>query len=181
MEPAQSVPAEIRSIEVGPSAGVSFVHYEGADTYADYSALSLGYDVRLSSGLAFSAGGRLGLGENLVRDACGEGFLGVGVSPRFQVLRDEAGRSAAWSPLLGLEAGITSARFDDGGPLAPGDVLGGNRRAGYLYAQLVSRPLRFRLSSFQAHAFGLSVGTHLDEPGRFLRVQLDVLQIGWVL
>jgi hypothetical protein len=95
-------------------------------------------------------------------------------------LLDDAGRTASWRPAGGIELGLTSAKTAFRAKDAPESVARSDPQPSPLYLVFIARPARFRFSRFVVSALGLGFGPALG-PGSKLRVQLDLLQIGFVL
>lgn len=159
------------------SAAYAIVSYQSPTYGLTYGSATLANHLWFAPGIELSAGGRLGFAARLTTGHCFEGFVAIAVVPHFAVATDQAGRTASWRPSLGVEVGLTSAGFS---PLktVDGSLFTDAKPTG-LYAGLAARPLRFRLSNFTASAVGLTSGTMLGHPGRQLRLQIELLQLGF--
>jgi hypothetical protein len=154
--------------------------YRGTFYTLQYGVLSATNHFWFRPGIEVTAGARLGFGSELKGDAAAEGFAGVYVSPHFPTLVDEADRIASWRPAVGVEAGLSTARVRP--QLAAGPLFvytgGEGEQPGTAYVMIAAAPLRFRFSALTLSVLGLATGTALAAPGRVMRVQLNVLELG---
>lgn len=88
--------------------------------------------------------------------------------------------SGVWRPVAGVELGLTSrGHYEDGSGLV-GELARSSREALIpLYIAMVAAPLRFALGSrWTLSVAELHLGTHLDPPGRYVRLQLGFFTLG---
>lgn len=181
VEPGAAASAAAQAkLEDSISASYAVTSYQAPAYVLQYGSLNLANHVWLNPGIELGVGGRFGFGDHLVDGHCFEGFGSIGIAPHFITLTDAEGRTGSWQPLLGLEFGYTSADFKSvrvpqNSPMLDGPGPGG------VYGAFETRPLRFRFSRFTVHALGLTFGTMLGHVGRQLRVQIEVIQVGFVL
>jgi hypothetical protein len=179
-------PAETTAAEHAPApdgventvaASYTAVDYETAHYALDYGAFGLSDHLWFPPGLEVAVGLRIGYASKLVDSYCLEGFGRLSVVPHFGLARDAKGRTASWRPALGVEIGGTTAdRQFAVTPVGSGFRDGPTPKG--MYAGIVARPLHFRFSSFDASSLGVTFATMLGSPGRDLRVQVELLQIG---
>jgi hypothetical protein len=180
---APHVEAAAPSVEHSPLVGYSRISVGGRYFSIDYAAISAAHHVWSRRGFELAVGGRLGLGSrSRGLPAIGEGFVAAFLAPSFATLRDTGGRTMSWRPALGVEVGVSSAGAQyDPPPALQEHFRRASPNPGWLYAQAVARPVRFRLSRFQASVLGVGIGMPIGQFGRYLRVELDLLQVGVVL
>jgi len=166
-------------LEDSVSAAYAIVSYQAPSYELDYGTVTLANTLSLPPGVDASVGLRVGFAARLASGYCFEGFGALAAAPQFSWAVDQAGRTASWRPSLGLEVGGTTASFS---PLrSPTSSFVTDLKASGIYAGIAARPLRFRLSGFTASALGLTSGTMLNQPGRQLRLQIELLQVGLAL
>jgi hypothetical protein len=156
------------SDDIEVSTGFSMLLYQSAFSFQDNSGVEVAARGGLRGSLDWQAGMRMGFGP-----ALSEGFAGILAAPEFRY----------WRPHVGIEVGVTQrARFEEGGLL-----LRETRRAmeddiSAVYIAMNAAPLSFRIHDvWRLSILELQVGTHLSHPGRTLRVQMGLLQIGRAL
>ncbi len=171
--------SRVATVEDSVTVAHAIVSYQSPAYGLDYGSVALANHLWLAPGFEVSAGIRLGFAARLQSGYCVEGFGAVALAPRFRVATDPRGRTASWRPSLGVEVGATSAGFDPQRAVN-GSFVTDVKPTG-VYAALAARPLRFFLSGFTASAVGLTSGTMVGHPGRQLRLQIELIQIGIVL
>lgn len=175
--------AEPRPAHVENAVAISYSTVDSESAHYGYAFETLG----LADTLWFAPGFEVGLGmragssENLKHGYAVEGFTTLSIAPHFRTLYDAAGRTAFWSPAVGIELGLSSAERQFRANQAPESASRTDGPAGAAYAMFLARPVRFRFANFTVTAFGLGFGSPLRDPGAKLRVQLDLLQIALVL
>jgi hypothetical protein len=179
---AQHAPTEVAAepVEDTVSVGYSVLSYQAATYQLNYGALALANQIWFSPGVEVAAGFRVGFGARLEDGYCFEGFGAVGIVPHFLTILDDAGRSASWRPSIGLELGLTTANFVST-LRAPGSGFSEGGTSNGVYGAFATRPLRFRLTRFNANVLGITFGTMMGHVGQVLRIQIELLQIGVVL
>jgi hypothetical protein len=175
----QAEPASPR-VEHTPTVGFSLLSYLGSFTGTRVTAFSASYHLWTMPGVDLSAGGRFGFGPD-VSGVVLDGFVAVALSPAFATHVDEGGRTGAWRPSLGVEVGVSSIKTKYDETFAPEDVQRVSPQPGALYGSLMARPLRFRLTRFMASALGLGVGTTVPKPGEYVRLDIEFVQLGFIL
>jgi len=166
--------------EPTPTMGFSLLSYLGPFTGTRVTAISASYHLWMRPGVEVSAGGRFGFGPD-VSGVVLDGFVAAALSPTFAAQVDEAGRTGAWRPSLGIEIGLSSIETKFGETFAAEDVQRVSPPPGALYGSLMARPLRFKISRFVANALGLGVGTTVPRPGQYVRLDIEFVQLGFVL
>src|SRR5262249_55750232 len=154
------------------------ISYQTASYQLNYGTVAISDHLWFRPGVELTGGLRLGFGSNLVDGFCFEGFGRIALVPHFNTAVDAAGRTASWRPSVGLEIGGTSAERQFGTGTAPSSIFKQLPGPGGVYAGLAARPLRFRLSSFNASAAGVTFATMIKDPGRQLRLQIEILEVG---
>lgn len=140
----------------------------------EYFTFTAMYDLTLRRGVGFRAGARLAYGEGYAEPPFApEGFVGAYLMPRFPTLVDGDGRTGAWAPAVGFEAGASAARYGSRNPY-------GDEHA-TTFVGVAAEPLRFHLSRFTASAIGFTFSAPLTRPAEVLRIDLHLLTVGWRL
>lgn len=144
------------------SAGVSALVLVDTFFGALGPAAELSVEGPLWRELRWGAGARLGGGV--------DGYVRALVAPRL-------GR---WAPAAGLELGLSSRTDLSGdGPLLADMRAQVEDEIAPPYLAVDAAPLRFRIGDRWRLSFAeLQVGTHLDHPGRALRLQVGLVAVG---
>ncbi len=146
------------------SAGVSTLATQHVFSYALEPALEVGAGWRVREGWVLGLGARLGLGPVLP-----EGYVRLSAAP-------DLGR---WAPSLGLELGLSArTEFPEGDALLRETREAAEEGVGAGYVAVRAEPLSFRWARWRVSVLEVHVGTHLQDPGRTLRVQLGLLTVG---
>jgi hypothetical protein len=180
---ARAASERVESPRLEDSVAVSYstVDYESSHYGFSYETLGLANNVWFAPGFEAGVGMRAAVTDHLKNGHAFESFVTLSVAPRFPTLRDDAGRMASWAPTAGLEFGLSTAELQFRTAQAPESASRTDGRLGPAYVVFLARPARFRFGRFNVTAFGLGFGSPLNNPGTKLRVQLDLLQIGFVL
>lgn len=87
-----------------------------------------------------------------------------------------------WRPAVGPELGLSGLPIviapAGGYPVDLSNLQGG--KLGPLYLAVHAEPLRFVFHSFSVSALELQWGTPLNQPGAALRLQVGLVQLGWI-
>jgi len=164
-------------------AAYTVVDYETAFYSVTYGAIGAVSDAWFRPGIAVRSGLRLAFGDLLSSGYALEGMVSVALTPHFGTIFDAQRRTASWRPMLGVELGATSARIIPRSPTpldTTRDLLRTEPSTPF-YGVFLVRPLRFRFTNFEATILGLAFGSHLLHPGRELRIQIDLLEVSYVL
>jgi len=171
------------SPEQAIGAGYSVVDYEsGFYSGATFGTVSAITDTWFRPGLQVRTGLRLAFGARVASGYGLEGLISAALSPHFGTIVDAAARTASWRPVLGVELGVTSVKLQSRllSPQTTQHELLMRAPEDPFYGAFLVRPVRFRFTNFEATVLGFAFGTHLLNPGRELRVQIDLIEVSYV-
>ncbi len=140
---------------------------------SDRGAVEIAGAVRLPPGFEIGLGARRLFGTTVAKTTAWEGFLRAQGGPRV----------GCWAPAAGLELGVTGALQQDWPAIEESFfyqefVKNGTRDV--VYAAFIVTPLRFRLGPVSVAAGSLSFGSSLPNWGRAVRIEVGLLDAGWV-
>ena len=147
--------------------------------FMSYGAVTASYSLWLPQAIEASVGGRVGFGTDLHAGAL-EGYLSAGIAPHLGPIFDDKSRTAAWRPFGGVELGATTAEPDYKDFYEIITDLRGKQGPRPFYLSFIARPARFRFTNFNATLLGFGFGSPLADFGKTLRLQLEVVQVGYL-
>jgi hypothetical protein len=143
------------------AAGLSHLMYQMYTVIQDSPGAEASITGRIAGPFDWQTGLRIGLDNTGI-----EGFVRGNISQKFN----------SWEPYAGLELGLTGrAQFDVKEGLMSETNRAMMKSISPVYMAFHIAPLRFKMNKWSLSFMEVSFGSHLNEPGRTLR-----LQVGWL-